>query len=67
MFKSFASIWASREREEYMDLLLLQDVHSPNQFRVNAVLSSIDEFYKVYNIYPWNDMWLSKEDRVMVW
>ena len=54
MFSSFAGIWASRESEEYMNLLLLQDVHAPNQFRVNAVLSSTEEFYQVYDIYPWN-------------
>jgi len=67
MFSSFAKIWASHESEEYMELLLLQDVHAPNQFRVNAVLSSIDDFYEVYDIYPWNDMWISKCDRILVW
>lgn len=67
MIESFASIWASKEMDKYMELLLLQDVHSPNQFRVNAVLSSMDEFYNIYNIYPWNDMWLDKKDRVIVW
>ena len=67
MFSSLASIWASRESEAYMELLLLQDVHAPNQFRVNAVLSSTEEFYNVYDIYPWDDMWIPKKDRVMVW
>lgn len=67
MFSSFANIWASRESREYMELLLLQDVHSPNEFRVNAVLSSTDEFYQVYNIYPWDNMWINKDDRVIVW
>ncbi|MBQ8681893.1 MAG: M13 family metallopeptidase [Bacilli bacterium] len=67
MFSSFASIWASQESEEYKKLLLLQDVHAPNEFRVNAVLSSIEEFYSVYNIYLWHDMWISKENRIEVW
>lgn len=67
MFEAVADIWGSVESEEYMELLLLQDVHSPNEFRVNAVFSSIDEFYQIYNIYPWNKMWVSKKDRVMVW
>lgn len=67
MFSSFAGIWASCESDEYMELLLLQDVHAPNEFRVNAVLSSIDEFYEVYDIYPWNEMWMSVNDRVRVW
>lgn len=67
MIESFARVWASKEMDKYMELLLLQDVHSPNQFRVNAVLSSIDEFYEVYRINIWNDMWISKNDRVSVW
>ena len=67
MFSSFSKIWASVEAYEYMELLLLQDVHAPNEFRVNAVLSSTDEFYQVYDIYPWNKMWISKKDRVIVW
>lgn len=67
MFSSFAGIWASHESEEYMELLLLQDVHAPNQFRVNAVLSSNDDFYQVYHVYPWDDMWISKDKRVSVW
>lgn len=67
MYSSFAGIWASHESEEYMELLLLQDVHAPNQFRVNAVLSSNDYFYEFYDIYPWDDMWIKKDKRVSVW
>lgn len=67
MFSSFADIWASRETEDYMELLLLQDVHSPNQFRVNAVLSSNELFYQVYDIYPWHEMWIAKDERLSVW
>lgn len=67
MIEAFARVWASKEIDKYMELLLLQDVHSPNQFRVNAVLSSMEEFYKVYKINIWNDMWISKKERVLVW
>lgn len=67
MFDSFASLWASQETEEYTRLLLLQDPHAPSKYRVNAVLSSIDEFYQVYGIHFWNDMYVRQEDRVFVW
>lgn len=67
MIEAFARVWASKEVDKYMELLLLQDVHSPNQFRVNAVLSSMEEFYDVYKVNIWNDMWISKNNRVMVW
>ena len=67
MYEAFAKMWASKERREYTELLLLQDMHSPNKYRVNAVLSSTDLFYKVYNIRPWNKMYKNKKKRVYVW
>lgn len=67
MFSSFVSLWASQESDAYMELLLLQDVHAPNKYRVNAVLSSIDDFYRVYDVHQWNGMSISKQDRVSVW
>lgn len=67
LFCSFADLWVSQEDEQYMRLLLLTDTHSPNKYRVNAVLSSTDKFYEVYHISFWNDMYISSRDRVRVW
>lgn len=67
LFTSYAKLWMSQEKEEYLKLLLLQDSHSPNKYRVNAVLSSIDCFYDVYHINYFSDMYRSKDERVMVW
>lgn len=67
MYISFAKFWKCQVNDDYAKLLLLNDSHSPNKYRVNAVLSVIDEFYDVYNIYPWNDMYLYKKNRVSVW
>lgn len=65
LFESFANIWASKATDEYTKLLLIMDTHSPDKIRVNAVLSSIDEFYNVYDISEKNEMY--KEKRVKVW
>ena len=65
MFKSYANIWASKSTEEYTKLLLIMDTHSPDKVRVNAVLSSIDEFYNTFNIKEDNGMY--KEKRLKVW
>lgn len=67
MFSSFAHMWASQSKDEYTELLLLQDSHAPNKYRVNAVLSSIEEFYRVYHVHFWNDMYVDKDRRVKVW
>lgn len=67
MYKSFATMWASKSTEEYQKLLLLQDVHAPAKYRVNATLSSIDTFYEIYNIRKKNKMYISTKDRIEVW
>lgn len=65
IFKEYANIWASKSTEEYTKLLLIMDTHSPDKVRVNAVLSSIDEFYEVYDITENDEMY--KEKKLKVW
>lgn len=65
MFTSYANIWASKSTEEYTKLLLIMDTHSPDKVRVNAVLSSIDEFYDTFDIKENDGMF--KEKRLKVW
>lgn len=67
MFEAYANIWASKSTEEYTKLLLIMDTHSPDKVRVNAVLSSIEEFYRVYNIIEEDQMYKPKEERINVW
>jgi putative endopeptidase len=49
-FKSYARIWASKIRPEFLKQKLLIDPHSPPIFRVNGILRNIDKFYQVFNI-----------------
>lgn len=67
IFKEYANIWASKSTEEYTKLLLIMDTHSPDKVRVNAVLSSIDEFYEVYDITENDEMYKENEERLKVW
>jgi predicted metalloendopeptidase len=67
LFSSYASLWVSEYIESYEKLLLLSDMHSPNSIRVNAVLSSCDTFYEVYNIDKTDLMYVEKENRVGIW
>ena len=67
MYTSFAKLWVEISKEEYINLLLLQDTHSPTKYRVNATLSSTDLFYKTYNITSFNKMYISPKNRVKVW
>lgn len=66
-FTQLAYIWASEETIAYQMYLLSNDTHAPNKVRVNAVLSSCDAFYEVYDIEEGDGMYIAPEDRVGVW
>ncbi|MDE7323678.1 MAG: M13 family metallopeptidase [Lachnospiraceae bacterium] len=59
--------WASEDTASFMMYLLNTDTHSPNKVRVNAVLSSCDAFYKIYDIKESDGMYVAPENRVGIW
>ena len=65
-FLGWARVWASNIREQYMDLLLNQDVHSLNAVRVNGALPQIDEWYDAFNIKK-GKLFIPKKKRVRIW
>lgn len=67
MLIAFANIWASKSTDEYVSMVINMDTHAPDKVRVNAVLSSIDEFYRLYNIEESDEMYKLEEDRIKVW
>ena len=50
VMEAWASLWAEKSRPETLSNQIAVDVHSPGKIRVNAVLSSMDQFYEVYGI-----------------
>ena len=54
---------------EITDVLvqLESDEHSPGEARVNAVVSSVDKFYEVYDIRESDKMYVAPENRIKVW
>lgn len=50
IFESYAGLWATLSFDTNVAEQSVDDVHSPAEIRVNAVLSSVDKFYEVYNI-----------------
>ena len=67
MYASYAKWTAYNMTKEYKKLLVTADTHSPNEVRVNAVLSSTDKFYEVYKINKNDKMYKPKEERVGIW
>ncbi len=67
LFEAYADLWVMKANKEYAELLSVSDNHSPNKVRVNAVLSSMDKFYEVYDIKEGDKMYVAKENRVGLW
>lgn len=59
--------WAAEDTASFMMYMLNTDTHAPDKIRVNAVLSSCDAFYEVYDIKETDDMYVAPEDRVGIW
>ena len=67
MFESYAKVWCDQKTSYYRYYILEADEHSAPNVRVNAVLSSTDKFYEVYNIKEGDKMYYPVEQRVKVW
>ena len=66
-FGQMAYNWASEDTASYMMYLLNTDTHSPNKIRVNAVLSSCDAFYEIYDLDENDGMYVAPQERVGIW
>ena len=46
---------------------LAYDVHSPEVIRVNAILSTLDCYYEVYDVKEGDGMYIAPENRISRW
>ncbi|MFC6346018.1 M13 family metallopeptidase [Vagococcus carniphilus] len=67
LFENWARIWRQKSQEQYIDLLLAVDVHSPNKLRANIQVKNLDEFYHLYDITKSDAMYLEPEKRISIW
>ena len=66
-FINWATIWRMKATEQYMQLLLSIDVHAPQKLRANIQAENLDDFYRVFDIKPGDEMYRAPEDRVHIW
>jgi|SaaInlStandDraft_7_1057024.scaffolds.fasta_scaffold00660_9 putative endopeptidase len=65
-FYNYARVWRINAREEELKRRLQTDPHSPGEWRVNGILTNIDEFYSVFEIKD-GDIYKNINDRVAIW
>jgi putative endopeptidase len=66
-FLAYAQVWREKYRDGALRELVMSDVHSPSQFRVNGPLPNIDAWYSAFNVQPGDKLYIKPEDRVRIW
>jgi putative endopeptidase len=66
-FLAYAQVWREKYREGALRELVMSDVHSPSQFRVNGPLPNIDAWYSAFNVQPGDKLFIKPAERVRIW
>jgi putative endopeptidase len=66
-FLSYAQVWRANTRDEETMRRLKEDVHSPAETRVNAIVYNIPAFYTAFNIKPEGKRYIAPENRADIW
>ena len=66
-FLSYAYAWMVNTNKEALAQQVMTDVHSPAKFRIIGPLSNLMEFYETFNVKPNNKMFVSENERVVIW
>ena len=66
-FINWAKVWCIKAKEEYILLLLTNDVHSPNELRANMAPRNFDEWYEAFDVKETDKMYIAPEKRISIW
>ncbi|MBO0432530.1 M13-type metalloendopeptidase [Enterococcus sp. DIV0660C] len=66
-FINWATIWRTKAKKEYQQLLLQVDVHAPAKLRANIQPQNLEEFYATFDVTPDDAMYRAPEKRVHIW
>ena len=66
-FLAYANVWAGDIRDEQIRVLTKADPHSLGRWRVNGALPHINAWYEAFGINKNDPMYLSPEERAVIW
>lgn len=66
-FINWAKVWCLKAKEEYIQLLLARDVHSPAGLRANMPPRNFGEWYQAFDVKETDQMYIAKEKRINIW
>lgn len=66
-FINWARVWCRKAKEEYMNLLLQNDVHSPAELRANITPRNFPEWYQAFDVKDTDAMYIPEDKRIIIW
>ena len=66
-FLAYAASWRTKMREQQLRDLIVSDVHSPPEARVNGAVRNVDAWYAAFNVQPGDRLYLKPDERVRLW
>ena len=66
-FLSYANVWRSNSRPQYLTMLIKTNPHSPPKYRVNGPLSNFPPFWKAFNVKVGDPMRSPDDKIVKIW
>ncbi|WP_421879289.1 M13 family metallopeptidase [Marinoscillum sp.] len=67
LFISWATIWRTKYKDEYLRTQVLTDPHSPGMFRAIGPLTNMETFYEAFDIQEGDELWRPEDERVKIW
>ena len=66
-FINWAKVWCMKAKEEYIQLLLANDVHSPGVLRANMPPRNFSEWYEAFGVTEKDQMYIAPDKRISIW
>ena len=66
-FLSWAQAWRGKVRAEELRRRIATDPHSPYEFRCNAIIANLTDFYAAFEVTEGDKLWLAESERVSIW
>ena len=66
-FMNWARVWCVKAKEEYIQLLLASDVHSPSVLRANMSPRNFSEWYEAFDVTDKDQMYIAPKKRISIW
>ncbi|MCA1778234.1 MAG: M13 family metallopeptidase, partial [Xanthomonadaceae bacterium] len=66
-FMSWAQVWRNLQTEESRRARLINDSHSPPEYRVNGIVRNMDAWYEAFDVGEQNALYLPPDQRLSIW